>query len=114
MIIQILVVLISFIHIYFFILESYLYSGNKGKKVFNLNEKEIKYTKGLAFNQGYYNLCLGLGLLSALYLSNKQMIIYLLLFIVVVGTIGALSFSKRIFWFQAFPAIITLIIYCCI
>lgn len=112
MLTYILISLIGIIHIYFFLLESYLYTGSKGKKIFNLTDEKIKYTKVLAYNQGYYNLCLGLGLLLSLYLKNNQMIIYLLLFIVIVGIVGALSFSKKIFWIQALPAIIALIAFC--
>lgn len=112
MIINILIALIGIMHLYFFILESYLYSGNKGRKIFNLTDEKIKYTKVLAFNQGYYNLCLGIGLLFGIYLTNLPMLIYLLLFVVIVGIVGALSFSKKIFWLQAFPAIIALIALC--
>lgn len=114
MIINLLVVLIALFHIYFFILESYLYAAGKGKQVFHLSDEQIKHTQILAFNQGYYNLCLGLQLLLALYLNNIQMLIISLFFVIVVGIIGALSFSKKIFWIQAFPAILTLIFYYCI
>ncbi len=110
-ILQLLILLIVFFHIYFFILESFLYTGNKGKKIFNLSEEMVHCTKGLAFNQGFYNLCLGLGLLFGLYLNNQPLIISLLFFVVVVGIVGAFSFSKRIFWIQAFPAIVALLGY---
>lgn len=82
MLISLLVVIIALLHLYFFLLESYLYSSKKGQQVFNLSADQITHTKVLAFNQGYYNLCLALSLCAALVLQNRSMLINLLLFVI--------------------------------
>ncbi len=112
MLIIILSLIIAAAHIYFFVLESLLYTKAKGRKVFGVSIEQAENTKIWALNQGYYNLLLALGIILAIILANISMLIYLLLFVVMVGIVGALTVKPKIFWLQSFPALITLGLIC--
>ncbi|MDD3267036.1 MAG: DUF1304 domain-containing protein [Burkholderiales bacterium] len=111
MIFNLSVYLVSFIHLIFFILESYLFNKPIGIKVFRLNDEKLKYTKAFAINQGYYNLCLSIGLLVGIWLNNHQLTLFILSSIVVLGIVGAFTVSKRIFYLQSIPAIVSLVLF---
>ena len=46
------------IHVYIWILESFLWTKPKGREVFNMSEEFAESTKDMAANQGLYNLIL--------------------------------------------------------
>ncbi|BAV87649.1 MULTISPECIES: DUF1304 domain-containing protein [Rothia] len=46
------------IHVYIWILESFLWTKPKGREVFNMSEEFAESTKDMAANQGLYNLML--------------------------------------------------------
>lgn len=57
----ILATLAALIHVYIFYLESIAWTGPAARKVFGLSSPEFaESTKGLAFNQGFYNLFLAI------------------------------------------------------
>lgn len=56
-------------HILFFALESLLWETEKVRKIFKQEEESIKYTKLLAYNQGWYNLFLAIGSITGVVLS---------------------------------------------
>ncbi|NKE10380.1 MULTISPECIES: DUF1304 domain-containing protein [Kocuria] len=57
----ILATLAALIHVYIFYLESIAWTGPAARKVFGLSSPELaESTKGLAFNQGFYNLFLAI------------------------------------------------------
>jgi putative membrane protein len=58
--------LAAVIHIYFFILESFLYQKPDGYKYFRTNPSEHAPTKIWALNQGFYNLFLAIQMLIGL------------------------------------------------
>ncbi|MBJ7472991.1 MAG: DUF1304 domain-containing protein, partial [Solirubrobacteraceae bacterium] len=61
---QILAALAGLIHVYFFYLESIAWTKPSTWKVFGLkSQEEAEITKGLALNQGYYNLFLAIGVI---------------------------------------------------
>jgi len=66
----------------------------------------------LAANQGLYNGFLAAGLLWGLYeqTSSLDIIIFFLGCAVIAGVYGAFTVNKTIFWVQAFPAIISLLL----
>lgn len=105
------VCLVAFIHIMFFMLESYLFDKPIGIKVFRLNNEKLKYTKAFAVNQGYYNLCLAIGLVMGIWLNNYQLILFILSSIVFLGVVGALTVSKKIFMLQSLPAMISIALF---
>ncbi len=58
-----LILLPGVIHVYIFVLESFLWDSPRGRKAFHLTEADAKATRSLAFNQGFYNLFLAVGVI---------------------------------------------------
>ena len=56
----IFVFIAAVVHVYIWILESFLWTKKKTAKKFGLSVHEAKATKELAFNQGFYNLFLAI------------------------------------------------------
>ena len=106
-----LMVFIALLHIYFLILEIFLWDKPLGMKAFGNNLEKAKVTKVLAQNQGLYNGFLAAGLLWPV-VEKSSFSIHIATFflscIVVAGIYGAMTASKKIFFIQALPAIITL------
>lgn len=48
----------ALIHVYIFVLESFLWTSKRGRAVFGMSEEGALATRELAFNQGFYNLFL--------------------------------------------------------
>jgi len=88
-------VLVSFVaiaHIYFLILEMFLWTKPKGIKTFGLQSKQFaEDTKVLAANQGLYNGFLAAGLLFSLFMENINYIIFFLSCVIIAGIYGAYS-----------------------
>ncbi len=68
---QILAVLAALIHVFFFYLESIAWTKPSTWKTFGLgSQEEAEITKGLALNQGYYNLFLAIGVIVGVVLHT--------------------------------------------
>lgn len=109
------IILVSFValeHIYFLILEMFLWNTPKGIKTFGLESAEFaEKTKVLAANQGLYNGFLATGLIFSLISNNTSFISFFLCCIIVAGVYGAYSTKKiRLFYVQSIPAIITFLL----
>lgn len=107
---QILIVLIALLHLYFLVLEMFLWDKPKGMKTFNLTREFAQASKVLAANQGLYNGFLAAGLLWGLYLGETRIQVFFLICVLVAGVFGALTANKRILFVQAAPAAIALIL----
>lgn len=86
-----------------------------GKKTFKTIPEELfPKTKGLAANQGLYNGFLAAGLIWSFFISDPIWAVNIRMFflgcVIVAGTFGALTASKKIFIIQALPAIVALIL----
>ena len=46
------------VHVYIFVLESLLWTGDRARATFGTTPEEAETTRALAFNQGFYNLFL--------------------------------------------------------
>lgn len=110
------IVLISFValeHIYFMILEMFLWDKPKGLKVFGNSLEKAKASKILAQNQGLYNGFLATGLiwsLADLSISNSKAIFFLSC-VVIAGVYGAVTTkNSKLFYVQSLPAILSLIV----
>lgn len=108
---KLLMVFIALLHFYFLILEMFLWDTPLGMKAFGNSLEKAKATKLLAQNQGLYNGFLAFGLIWAV-IEKSSFSIHIATFflccIVVAGIYGAMTASKKIFFIQALPAIITL------
>ena len=98
----IFVFLAAIIHIYMWVLESFLWTKKKTAKKFGLSVHEAKATKELAFNQGFYNLFLAIVTLTGvvLFLTGNWVTGYVLIIagagsMVLAGSVLYLSDSKK-------------------
>ena len=107
----ILVAFIALEHIYFLILEMFLWTTKKGIKTFGLESKEFaQKTKVLAANQGLYNGFLAAGLIYSIIKEDKNLSIFFLICVIIAGICGAISTKKfKLFYVQSLPAIIALL-----
>lgn len=112
--VSILIAFIALEHIYILYMEMFAWT-TLGKKTFrSLDPTLFEPTKVLAANQGLYNGFLAAGLIWSLLISDTEwrwnVALFFLLCIVVAGVYGAATASKRIFYVQALPALITALI----
>jgi putative membrane protein len=107
---NILIVIIALEHLYFLILEMFLWTTPKVIKTFGLKSKVFaEETKVLAANQGLYNGFLAAGLIFSLILKGQKTSIFFLICVVIAGIYGAYSTKIiRLFCFQSIPAILAL------
>lgn len=63
---QLLIGFVALLHLYILVLEMFLWTSPKGRKVFGLTEEFAEQSKVLAANQGLYNGFLAAGLSWAL------------------------------------------------
>jgi putative membrane protein len=105
---NILIGLIALLHLGFLYLEMFLWDKPFGRRVFRTTEEAARQSKTLAMNQGLYNGFLAAGLIWSFFDGGPAKIFFLSC-VVVAGVFGAFTVSKRIFYIQALPAILTLV-----
>lgn len=113
MIAQLLVGLIALLHLYFLILEMFLWNKPIGLKAFGNSPEKAQLTKVLAQNQGLYNGFLAAGLIWSLFAPEIfaiQLANFFLGCVLIAGIYGAITASKKILYIQALPALIALIV----
>ncbi|MCA1430171.1 MULTISPECIES: DUF1304 domain-containing protein [Bradyrhizobium] len=110
---NILVALVAALHVFFLVLEMFLWDKPLGLKVFRNSPEKAEITRVLAANQGLYNGFLAAGLVWGLFHGNPafafQIKVFFLLCVIVAGAYGAATVSTRILIVQALPAAIALI-----
>lgn len=112
---KILIAFVALEHLYILYMEMFAWE-TLGKKTFkgSLKDELFKPTKNLAANQGLYNGFLAAGLLWSLFISDenwaKNVGLFFLSCVIVAGIYGAISVSKKIFFVQALPAILALLV----
>lgn len=104
--------LVAFLHIYFLVLEMFLWDKPFGLKTFGNTQEKADVTKVLAMNQGLYNGFLAAGLIWGLVLgaAGTNIIIFFLSCVIVAGLFGAATASRKILFIQAAPAIVALVL----
>ena len=111
---NLLVALVAALHVYFLILEMFLWTKPLGLKTFRNSPEKAQESAVLAANQGLYNgfLAAGLiwGLLQAVPAFGFQIKVFFLLCVIVAGIYGAATVSRRILVVQAAPAALALIL----
>jgi putative membrane protein len=109
-IVNIITGIVALLHIYFLILEMFLWEKPAGRKSFRTTAEFAAQSKTLAANQGLYNGFLAAGLIWGLFASDNLVKIFFLSCVIIAGIFGAYTVSKRIFYIQALPALIGLVI----
>ena len=109
---QILIALVALLHVYFLVLEMFLWDTPYGRRVFRLTPESAAATKVLAANQGLYNGFLAAGLIWGLCLGTGggAVKIFFLLCVFAAGVFGGLTASRRILLVQALPALVALVL----
>ena len=103
-----LVLLVAALHLYFLVLEMFLWTRPLGLKTFRNTPEKAEATRVLAANQGLYNGFLAAGLLWGLCTAQWNVVVFFLLCVVAAALYGAWSVSKRILYVQGLPAIAAL------
>ncbi|ALN84495.1 hypothetical protein LC55x_1204 [Lysobacter capsici] len=104
----VLIALVALLHLYFLILEMFLWTKPLGMKVFRNTPEKAEITRVLAANQGLYNGFLVAGLVWGLACARTDVATFFLGCVVVAGAYGAATVSRRIFYVQAVPALAAL------
>src|SRR4051812_12398604 len=110
---DILVALVAALHVYFLVLEMFLWTQPLGLKTFHNSPEKAQDSAVLAANQGLYNGFLAAGLIWGLVQPVAgfafQIKVFFLLCVIVAGVYGAATVSRRILLVQAGPAALALV-----
>src|SRR3954447_11010565 len=111
---NLLVALVAILHVYFLMLEMFLWQKPLGLKTFRNSPEKAAETAVLAANQGLYNGFLAAGLVWGLLHSAPafafQIKVFFLLCVAAAGVYAAAGVGRRILYVQAAPAAIALIL----
>jgi putative membrane protein len=110
MIAAVLIALVALLHVYFLVLEMFLWDTPRGRRVFGTTPEFSAESKTLAANQGLYNGFLAAGLLWGLTLgtAGQQALVFFLVCVIVAGVYGAATVTRKILFVQALPAALAL------
>lgn len=100
--------IVALSHLWFLVLEMFLWNTPIGHKTFNLTPEFAEASAALAANQGLYNGFLAAGLIWALTAKRRDVKIFFLSCVVVAGVFGAATASMTILYVQALPALLAL------
>ncbi len=109
MVAGILVALVALLHLYFLVLEMFLWTAPQGRAAFGTEPEFAEATKSLAANQGLYNGFLVAGLVWGLVADKYDIQVFFLLCVIVAGAYGAVTVSRKILFVQALPAALALL-----
>nr|WP_210427728.1 DUF1304 domain-containing protein [Dyella sp. SG609] len=109
---QIVIALVALLHVWFLVLEMFLWDKPAGRRAFGTTAEFAAQSKVLAANQGLYNGFLSAGLLWSLWLGTDGLAVarFFLGCVLVAGLYGGFTASRRILLFQAVPAALGLIL----
>jgi putative membrane protein len=107
---NLVVAIVALLHVYFLVLEMFLWDKPQGMKAFRLTPERAADTKVMAANQGLYNGFLAAGLLWGLWLgaAGGSVKMFFLICVLVAGVYGAATVSRKILFIQALPAAVGL------
>ena len=94
----VLTAIVAALHVYFMVLEMFLWTTPYGRKTFGRTAAEMESSKTLAANQGLYNGFLAAGLVWSLVASDviaSPVRAFFLGCVVVAGLYGGLTVTKR-------------------
>jgi len=111
MLANVLIGLVAALHVYFLVLEMFLWDTPYGRRTFGLTAEFSAASKTLAANQGLYNGFLAAGLVWGLCLgpAGAAVKLFFLACVIVAGVYGAITVNRKILFVQAVPAIAALL-----
>jgi putative membrane protein len=104
-----LVVFVALEHLWFLVLEMFLWEKPQGLKTFRNTKEKARETAVLAANQGLYNGFLAAGLLWGLVAGRRDLKIFFLACVIVAGVYGGLTAKMSILYVQALPGLLALL-----
>ena len=102
----VLVALVAALHLYFLVLEMFLWTTPTGRRVFGTDPAFAEQSKALAANQGLYNGFLVAGLVWGLVADDTDVLLFFTGCVVVAGVYGAATVNRRILFVQALPGLL--------
>lgn len=109
---DILVAVVALLHIFFLVLEMFLWTRPYGLKIFGNTREQADTMKVLAANQGLYNGFLAAGLIWSLMVWSPLFAFDIKMFflgcVIVAALYGGYSVSRRILMVQGLPALVAL------
>ena len=111
---NVLVGIVAAEHLWFLVLEMFLWTKPIGLRTFRQSEEKARSSAALAANQGLYNGFLAAGLVWGLLASPPEFAVSIKVFfltcVVIAGVVGARTVSPRILVVQAVPAALALLL----
>ena len=109
---NILVALVAALHVYFLVLEMFLWDKPAGLRAFGQSREQAAASKTLAANQGLYNGFLAAGLLWGWWLgpAGTQIKMFFLGCVLLAGLFGGFTASRKILYVQALPAAVAMML----
>ena len=104
------VAFVALLHAVFMLLEMFLWKRPAGRRLFGLSREFSSRTAALAANQGLYNGFLAAGLVWGLMLNSIDIKLFFLACVIIAGLFGAFTVNRSIFWFQALPGAVALVL----
>ena len=107
---HLLTAVVALLHVYFLVLEMFLWTTPTGRRVFRTTEEFALASRTLAANQGLYNGFLAAGLFWGLSrgAGGYAITLFFLSCVVVAGIFGAMTVGKKILFVQALPAAVAI------
>ncbi len=111
---KLIVALVALLHLYIAWFEIFAWTS-RGPVVFSSFPKELfEPTTAMAANQGLYNAFLAAGLIWSLCIRDlpwqRRVALCFLLMVAVAGIFGAVTVTPRIFFVQAIPALVGIVL----
>ena len=100
--------IVAALHVYFLVLEMFLWDTPYGRRVFRMTPEFSAASKSLAMNQGLYNGFLAAGLVWGLVIDSRPVQVFFLVCVLIAGLFGAATASRKILYVQALPALVAL------
>ncbi|WP_266183467.1 DUF1304 domain-containing protein [Dyella humicola] len=109
---NLVIALVALLHVWFLILEMFLWEKPSGRRAFGLTAEFAAQSKVLAANQGLYNGFLAAGLCWGLWLGRNgtDIKLFFLGCVLIAGLFGGLTASRKILVIQALPALLGLVL----
>jgi putative membrane protein len=113
-IVKTFIALVALMHVWFLVLEMFLWTKPLGLRTFGRSLAQAEDSAILAANQGLYNGFLAAGLIWGLVYPEPGVGVHIdtffLICVIVAGAYGGYSVSSKIFFMQALPALVSLIL----
>jgi len=104
---RVLICVVALLHVYFLVLEMFLWSTPRGLRVFRMTPEKAEMTAVLAKNQGLYNGFIAAGLVWSLW-AGRDVSVFFLVCVIIAGIYGGITAARSILFAQALPGAIAL------